>query len=215
VVCPNTEFTICQIPTYAPTGWVGLYSDRCLYIHVYMVFISFCRWIARLDSIDTMYDLFEAAVECLDAIRSDNTFNSDSISKANDLYHCMKQSDFIVFLVVCKELLAYTRGLTTKLQVKKLEAYHAYKDIDFVLSTLKKVREEIESNHNKWFDTATELAQKVDTLLTQPRISACQQGRVNVPAETPEEYFRRALSIPFVDYLVVELQDCFSEGKVQ
>ena len=44
-----------------------------------------CRWVERIDSLNTMFDLIEAVVECLDVIRNDNTFNNESITKAGCL----------------------------------------------------------------------------------------------------------------------------------
>ena len=72
--------------------------------------------------------LLEAVVESLDEIRSDKSFNAESTTKANGLYHAITQSKFILSLIVVKEALSYTRGLTIKLQGQSIELSEAYKD---------------------------------------------------------------------------------------
>ena len=57
-----------------------MYTFYCFFIYLH-------RWVYRLDALDTALDLLEVAVETLDGIRSDNTFNSESITKANGLSH--------------------------------------------------------------------------------------------------------------------------------
>ena len=51
----------------------------------------------------------------------------------------------------------------------------------------------------------------VGTEPTIPRRAGVQRNRHNVDANTPEEYIKRAITIPFMDNLVVELGDRFSE----
>ena len=176
-------------------------------------FLLSCRWIERIDSFDTMYDLLHASVECLDTIRNDNTFNTESVTKANGLFHSLQQSEFIISLVVCKGLLAYTRGLTTKLQGRRVEMYEAYCDVKIVKETLEKIREEIEEKHRAWHATAIKMAEKIGSEIKLPRVCARQRNRNNTSAATPEEYFRIALSIPFLDHIIAELTNRFEEGQ--
>ena len=42
---------------------------------------------------------------------------------------------------------------------------------------------------------------------TKPHLATNQQHRVNVPAATPKEYWRRALYLPLVDHLLEELNE--------
>ena len=92
---------------------------------------------------DTVYSLIEAVVMCLDHIRNDKSFNTESISKANGLFHASTQSDFIMSVIICKEILAYIRGLTIKLQGKLIELHQAHADVEVVKKTLEDVRDKM------------------------------------------------------------------------
>lgn len=171
------------------------------------------RWVERLDSLDTIFDLLEPVVECVKHIWNTSTFNTESITKANGLFHAVLQSDFIMSMIVCREILSYTRGLTVKLQGKCVELNQAYKDVQLVKETLDHIRSRIESYHRKWFDTAKEIATKLNTEIKMPRLCGRQQHRENVPAEGVEEYYRKSLSVPFLDHMIVELNTRFIDGQ--
>ena len=48
------------------------------------------------------------------------------------------------------------------------------------------------------------MALKVDVTTSMPRVSGGQTQRNNVTATSPEEYYRCAVTIPFVDHLLQE-----------
>lgn len=54
------------------------------------------------------------------------------------------------------------------------------------------------------------------TTLTMPRIAGRQNNRNNVPAHTPEEYYRRAIFFPFLDGILTQitLRFCNHEAAV-
>ena len=45
---------------------------------------------------------------------------------------------------------------------------------------------------------------------SMPRFCGCQLHRDNIPSDTPEEYFRRSIMIPFLDQLIQHLSSRFS-----
>ena len=46
-----------------------------------------------------------------------------------------------------------------------------------------------------------------------PRCCGRQRGRDNVPAQEPQEYFKRSVTIPFLDHLLNELEQRFSSDQ--
>ena len=56
-----------------------------------------------------------------------------------------------------------------------------------------------------WYDTAVQLATKIDVTRHVTRLTGRQTQRNNVPALNPEEYFKRAITIPFLDHIMQEL----------
>ena len=56
-----------------------------------------------------------------------------------------------------------------------------------------------------WYDAAVQLATKIDVTHHVTRLTGRQTQRNNVPALNPEEYFKRAITIPFLDHIMQEL----------
>ena len=52
----------------------------------------------------------------------------------------------------------------------------------------------------------TNLAEKQNVLPSKPRTTGRQQHRDNVPADTPEEYWRRSVYYPLLDHIDNELE---------
>ncbi len=81
-----------------------------------------------------------------------------------------------------------------------------------VVAVLKGVRHNIDSRHKSWHDAAVTLGRKVNAPDPQlPRRCSVQTSRSNTPGDTPEIYYRRIVSIPFVDELISHLETRFSD----
>ena len=73
----------------------------------------------------------------------------------------------------------------------------------------------IDIHHKQWYDTAVSLGQKVNASPPQLPRRCMQTGRSNTPADTPEMYYKRTVSIPFVDVLLSHLGSRFSNIQQQ
>ena len=77
---------------------------------------------------------------------------------------------------------------------------------------LSDVRENITQHHNKWYRSAVHLNEKINgSPPCIPRRCGRQTHRDNVPALTPEEYFRRAVTVPFLDHMISHMETRFSD----
>ena len=148
-------------------------------------------------------------MEALDLIRNDTSFNRESITKATGLFHSITQCEFITALVICREGLSYTRGVTTKLQGRSIELMEAYQSVAVVTETIEKVRLQVEEYHGLWFKDIEKMAEKLSVEVKVPRLCGRQINRSNVPADSPEEYFRKSITIPFLDHMIQELTSRF------
>lgn len=64
------------------------------------------------------------------------------------------------------------------------------------------------------FQEAQSLSMSVDgSAIDMPRISTLQTARANTPAQGPEEYYKRTVFIPFLDYFITQLTDRFSTHR--
>ena len=59
------------------------------------------------------------------------------------------------------------------------------------------MRQTIDEEFHKIYKQTERLAEKLHVEPTIPRSAVRQMHRNNVPAENPEDYYRRALAIPF------------------
>jgi hypothetical protein len=83
------------------------------------------------------------------------------------------------------ECIKYLRGLTTSLQEEAKDIVQAVSEINTLTSSLKQVRENVDSYHDKWFDTILEMCSEVGTTPSVPRICGRQRHRASTPAANP------------------------------
>lgn len=76
------------------------------------------------------------------------------------------------------------------------------------------MRSEIDASHNSWYDEAVTLAEGTGTVPARPRPAGRQVHRENVPAVSTSDYFKMAISIPFLDHLLCQMQTRFSETNL-
>ena len=77
-----------------------------------------------------------------------------------------------------------------------------FSEIKDVIKTLSAVRLKIEEKHAKWFQEACRISEKL-----------VQRNRANTPADTVEDYYRRNLTILFLDHRLNELEVRFGSGE--
>ncbi|CAB4043930.1 Hypothetical predicted protein, partial [Paramuricea clavata] len=79
---------------------------------------------------------------------------------------------------------------------------------------LEKVRNEVDRRHDSLYQEAVSLADSVGTEPHRPRIAGRQHHRANTPADSPPEYYKRVVTIPFLDHLKSQIQTRFSETNL-
>ncbi|XP_076284969.1 LOW QUALITY PROTEIN: 52 kDa repressor of the inhibitor of the protein kinase-like, partial [Lasioglossum baleicum] len=83
--------------------------------------------------------------------------------------------------------------------------------INDTLSVLQNKRENVDVIYRQLFEEAKEVAEQLHVEIKCPRIVSKQIHRANnQPAQSAEEYFRRAIYIPLLDSIISDLQDRLS-----
>ena len=80
-------------------------------------------------------------------------------------------------------------------------------------ATLQNARDKIDDYHGHWFRTVEEMCDAVNLEPSTPRLCVRQKHRSNIPAEVPSAYYRRNISIPFLDHLLSEMEIRFSSHQ--
>ncbi|XP_062518720.1 52 kDa repressor of the inhibitor of the protein kinase-like [Corticium candelabrum] len=115
-------------------------------------------------------------------------------------------------LVVAHACFGFVKGLTVSLQGRSQDICSAYVEVDSVKTALYEVRVDIHTFHKKLYATAVGLAETINASLPSiPRRCARQSFRSNVPALISEDYYRRDLTVPFLDEMIAHINSHFSE----
>ncbi|CAG2249813.1 unnamed protein product [Mytilus edulis] len=103
--------------------------------------------------------------------------------------------------------MGYTVGLSRKHQGRSQDIISAFISVQSVLSLLVEVRENVDCKFLAWYEEAVVMGKEHDIVPSVPRTCGRQRNRCNVPGETPDVYFRRALCIQlyFFSYLIPEI----------
>nr|XP_028581722.1 52 kDa repressor of the inhibitor of the protein kinase [Podarcis muralis] len=174
------------------------------------------HWTGRHDTFEIVVDLMQALVLCLDSINDTSVrWNSSVASRACTLSTALSDFDFVVTVVIIKNILSFTRAFGKNLQGQTSDVFFAASSLTAVLHSLNEVMENIEVYHEFWFEEATTLATKLDLPVKLPgKFSRAQQGSLDSEI-TPENYYKEALSIPTMEHIIQELKDIFSEQHLR
>ena len=102
------------------------------------------------------------------------------------------------------------QGISASLQSSSWDACAAYRQVSAVITALTNVRENVFAVHHGWYTSVVEFAKKLKVDPSVPRRCSRQTLRDNVPSETFEEYYRRVVTIPMLDYLIGQMKTRFS-----
>ena len=130
------------------------------------IILNVCRtrWIARLDALDTFCELLPSVHATLDKIATNEKkeYSKKNKDTAKPLMKGIENFDFIAALVIVQKILAYTRGLTVKLQKVETDLVQTFHDVSLLLQTLKELRTNIDYQFETWYQTILELANEID-----------------------------------------------------
>eukprot|EP00112_Aurelia_sp_Birch-Aquarium-sp1_P020218 Seg5161.1 transcript_id=Seg5161.1/GoldUCD/mRNA.D3Y31 product="52 kDa repressor of the inhibitor of the protein kinase" protein_id=Seg5161.1/GoldUCD/D3Y31 len=112
-------------------------------------------------------------------------------------------------------MLEITRPLTKQLQSPKIDVVACQNEVNLLCTMLQRNRNEISELHQEWFEEAVEIAEKVGTTPSKPRTARSQQHRYNTPSDSPSEYYRRVISVPFLDHLITQIESRFTDENLK
>ena len=149
---------------------------------------------------------------------SEWNWDGETVMKANGFIHQLESASFLVCFQILLEYLTHLRGLTIKLQMQAIDVLYAYKQVNTLLSSLKRMRERAEATFGRIFKETKTLAKQLhgeEFELKRPRLNNQQVHRANVTVQSAEEYFRITLHNEFLSHIVTELEQRFSSSQSQ
>ena len=172
-------------------------------------------WVERHDCLEMLLYTLEYIVQCLDqmadCVDKSWSWDNESIIKANGLRSSLRQFNTICCLVTLYESLYPLQGIAAKLQKRDLDVLEALNLVREAAVQVAKMREDIDTLWSeKWVSSIKQLCDKIGAVESMPRCTMLQRNRANTPADSPEEYYKRSLVIPFLDELSTQLKIRFT-----
>ena len=121
------------------------------------------RWAARHTALVTFDKLYDPVVQCLEDISTAHRmeWNVNTSSQASSFLKLVVGFDFIASFVVVSEVMSVIQSLTTSLQEASLDIVRAYCSINAVHDQIKKIRQTVDSEHQKWWVKVEKMAASV------------------------------------------------------
>lgn len=184
------------------------------------------RWAERHIAYSHFYEAYVFIVRALDIIYAGggNVMNGElsgdtyvtgwdpkSRSDANSLQTAITSFDFIISFMITYQLLSHLSAVTVKLQGTNIDILEAYAMIQDVKDIYTSLRDNMDETFRTIYSHAVRVADKVGVEPSKPRNSARQCHRVNTPADNVEQHYLRNVAIPFLDFVIIELDTQFSD----
>ncbi|XP_054263675.1 52 kDa repressor of the inhibitor of the protein kinase-like [Macrosteles quadrilineatus] len=169
------------------------------------------RWIERHDAVLTFLSSLPTLHIVLETMAHSN---DEGGNKAFSLLHAIVSSEFIIGLVVLEHFMNLTLPLAKQLQAEYMDVLSALALVDATLKSLNEQRTDCIKNFKILYEKAQQLATKMGSDIKKPRIIGSQRHRSNIDCGTPEEYFRTSIYVPFLDFLISELNSRFPKTEL-
>ena len=137
------------------------------------------------------------------------SWDSETLTKANGFLRQLTSFDFLISFSISMRILSSLRCLTINLQKKTLDVLSAYERVSDVQLEMELLKTNCEAEFHTWFEEIKAFADSLDIPVSTPRYTSRQVHRANIPADSPEVYYRRNIMIPFLDHITTEMETRF------
>ncbi|CAG0908146.1 unnamed protein product, partial [Darwinula stevensoni] len=124
------------------------------------------------------------------------------------MINSLEKFDFIIALYTLADVLTITQAIARSIQAEDMDLVSVFEQLHTLRATLGTWRREAETAFWKIFLEAAEKAELLGIVVKLPGTSQ-QTKRFNAPSACSEEYYRRALLIPFLDGILMDLSSRF------
>ncbi|KAJ8887901.1 hypothetical protein PR048_007385 [Dryococelus australis] len=96
-----------------------------------------------------------------------------------------------------------------------MDVLEAMKLVEATLASLREQRYKSTDTFKKIFKESEKLAMEMGAQINKPRTTNLQKNRSNFNSQTVEKYYRTAVYLPFMDFIINELPSRFLKSKLQ
>jgi hypothetical protein len=169
------------------------------------------RWVERHDAVLVFLELLEPVIDALETVSTWQ--DRETSSKAHQLLCAVKQPQFLVAIHVLSKVFAVSLPLSRLLQTENMDLCEAINLAVQLDTTVEKMRINADEEFADLFGTIQIICRKLGVSVCVPRRVGRQTHRDNIPAETPEDYFRATVYIPFIDSFLLQLKERLTNHK--
>lgn len=167
------------------------------------------RWVERQEAVKRVKIMYVPIVLALEKLETSG--KNDTPSLAYQLRSAITQPEFLMSLLIMDKMFSLTKPLSEKMQKVDIDLVECCEHASLLISTFQSLRSEAETEFKSIYEECESLMEIFDFKITTPRTTKRQTHRVNVPADAPEEYYRRAIFNPYLDHFITSLQDRFGD----
>lgn len=171
------------------------------------------RWVQRHDSIIQLKSDLDKICGALEEIT--NWEENSSSTKAHMILKTMSDCEFVITIYALSEVLSLTLPLSLFLQNKSIDMQAALSHVTNVIDVLKQKRQDADREFDNIVNDTSNIMKILIVELKIPRLASKQTQRCNVPASDPKDYWKKAVYIPLLDYVLNDLLERFSENRLQ
>lgn len=164
--------------------------------------------------------MYKFVIKCLQHIINQNLDESTSEDwswdrqtkvTAQGLLASLTSFSVLITFVFVRYVLDTIKPLTLKLQKRDIDIFTASKLIEEHVDRIKEIRTAVDTEFESCFEDAKQIADDLDIVIKIPRVCSKQQHRENVSTTNPKDYYRSVVAIPFLDFLLSELNSRFQK----
>ncbi|XP_050054933.1 52 kDa repressor of the inhibitor of the protein kinase-like [Aphis gossypii] len=151
------------------------------------------RWVERHNSVEIFYDFLPVILSSLEEMITWS--DKDTATKANQLLLALQASEFNISLK------------------QNIDLCEAINHINIIIKELMTIRENAETVFSDLFKIIVTQSKEMDIEIKIPRLAKRQKHRCNIMMNTPEEYYRVSIFIPFIESIIEQLNDRFNNHR--
>ena len=174
------------------------------------------RWVMKLKSLDVFFTSYQSVLNALEemSLNEKKLYNVKTSSEASSYQRLMTSFQFIVVLVITKQLMDYFFPITRVLQTKDFDIAQRNEQIENLKKTLLKLREDVEDEHGSWYMIALNLAKANEVGEKLPRYCLRQIYEKNYPKDYVWQYYKKCVTIPLLDHMISEINTRFNNSSM-
>lgn len=207
MVIRNTIGTIKEI--------IKFYSESTLRRKLIPNIPLFCetRWSSKYKSIRVFSEHFITIIQSLQSLSINDVIQAKTRQRAFYLHSSASNFSFLITMIIIAKYSAILEPVTNILQGESMELYKVREHIDTLLEMFGNNRINAIKNFNLLFTDAKSIANDLGFIITFPRITGKQLHRNNYQSETPEDYYRISVFVPYLESIIQSIKERFEKDN--